>query len=295
MIINIPAKTFLLGEYSALIGGSAIILTTTPCFKLSWNPYKNFIDEKITYPPAKYLWKNSFLHNRGKISWNDPYKNNGGLGSSSAQFLGIYLIKCYLSSTLPSIKHLTKSYFKYIKIINKKQQTLYTSGYDLIAQTQKLCVYFNQKNKTLHNYNWPFKDLSFLLLHSNKKIKTHLHLKNITILKSFNVLSKITEFAKLAFIKKNSSMLIQSINQYQKKLEQFNLITDYTKEYINFFKKKFNILASKGCGALGADVILLIIPNSELKKQINYFRTNNWIILATNHNLNIKKPLIMYN
>ena len=30
----IPAKTFLLGEYVAIVGGAAIILTTTPGFEV---------------------------------------------------------------------------------------------------------------------------------------------------------------------------------------------------------------------------------------------------------------------
>ena len=32
---RIPAKTFLLGEYAAVAGESAIVLTTSPCFELS--------------------------------------------------------------------------------------------------------------------------------------------------------------------------------------------------------------------------------------------------------------------
>jgi mevalonate kinase len=34
-VVSIPGKTFLVGEYSVLVGGEALGLATAPCFKLS--------------------------------------------------------------------------------------------------------------------------------------------------------------------------------------------------------------------------------------------------------------------
>lgn len=90
----IPAKTFLLGEYAALAGASAILLTTYPCFELTLTSKNNQLSEIHPKSPAGVWWQQQHL-DHGLI-WNDPYTERGGLGASSAQFLASYLASCFL-------------------------------------------------------------------------------------------------------------------------------------------------------------------------------------------------------
>src|SRR4051812_39210067 len=103
---QIPAKTFLIGEYAALVGHSAILLTTTPCFELSLEPSeKNFIHPES---PAG-LWLKKQEANI-KLTWKDPYQGQGGLGASSAQFLSCYLATCYLQNKTVELEQLLQAY-----------------------------------------------------------------------------------------------------------------------------------------------------------------------------------------
>src|SRR3990167_4806167 len=94
---QIPAKTFLLGEYVALQGGPAMILTTTPCFEVGVGD----LEIQAIHPdsPAGLCWRDSGIP--GELFWYDPYEGIGGLGASSAAFLGAYL--CSVSNHQQSL------------------------------------------------------------------------------------------------------------------------------------------------------------------------------------------------
>lgn len=88
MIWRIPAKTFLLGEYAALAQGSAMLLTTNPCFEFGLcDQNKGFIHPDS---PAGQWLKLQALGD-SPTHWFDPYEARGGLGGSSAEFIGAYL------------------------------------------------------------------------------------------------------------------------------------------------------------------------------------------------------------
>ncbi len=90
----IPAKTFLLGEYAALAGQSAVLLTTSPCFELSLSKEAGLHGIHPDSPAGRW-WKENAQSEVG-LQWHDPYQGCGGLGASSAQFLGAYLASMYL-------------------------------------------------------------------------------------------------------------------------------------------------------------------------------------------------------
>ena len=60
MKLSIPSKTFLVGEYNVLFGGSAVLIATEPSFAIENNHI------------------------------NDPYNGNGGFGLSGAKFIASY-------------------------------------------------------------------------------------------------------------------------------------------------------------------------------------------------------------
>src|SRR4051794_40802652 len=123
---RIPAKTFLLGEYSALTGASAILITTSPSFELS------LVNEELLkniHPnsPAGQWWKGHQITSKG-LSWFDPYQDLGGLGASSAQFLGAYLASCSFLGVEPNKNALLKAYYEFAW----RGEGLKPSGYDLL-------------------------------------------------------------------------------------------------------------------------------------------------------------------
>ncbi|MGC1181331.1 hypothetical protein [Legionella sp.] len=277
----IPAKTFLLGEYAALAEASALILTTTPCFKLSLTLEKDLFG---IHPdsPAGLWWQQQGL-DKGLV-WEDPYAGRGGLGASSAQFLASYLASCFVQHKHPILDDMLSAYYQ----SSWTGKGLRPSGYDVIAQSQQGCVYINKKNKITQSYAWPFHDLSFFLLHTGIKLTTHHHLQESTLPQPIEYLSKLVDEAKQAFEQSNSQQLISSINRYHKQLVELNLVAHHSLMLIKQFKEYPEVLAIKGCGALGADVLLLMTSRTNAPSLSNKLKAENQI-LATENSLNFAK------
>lgn len=275
---QIPAKTFLLGEYAALVGESAIILTTTPAFSLTIANTSSSCFHPSS-PAGKY-----WLNTRASIQnllWDDPYFGLGGMGASSAQFIGAFLADNYLTNQAFDCQQLLTAYYQFAW----SGEGCRPSGYDVLAQTQHKCVYINQKNNLLECLDWPFDNLSFLLLRTGNKLATHQHLQDDSLSGDYSHLADIVNQAKTAFEHADGSLLINSINKYQQELTQLKLTTAATLEKINQLKKNRHLLAIKGCGALGADILLLVFPREELVRQTKKLTKEGWIVLANENNL----------
>jgi mevalonate kinase len=281
---QIPAKTFLVGEYAAIVGGAAIIITTSPAFELSIAAN----DVLSIHPdsPAGKFWAHSGLAQ--SIQWLDPYNGKGGLGASSAEFLGAYLAHCHLTQQEPNIEALLNAYHHF----SWNGEGLRPSGYDVIAQSQQQCVYINRQKNIIKQYEWSFSDISFLLVHSGQKLPTHHHLQKTKLPDAITEFSDAAEHAALAFEANNSDLLINAINSYHQLLCKHHLIAPHSLAQLNTLKLELPILAAKGCGALGADVLLLIIPTKELNTYTQTLTNKGWTILASNNNLYKEQVLI---
>lgn len=256
---DIPAKTFLVGEYAALTGGSALILCTTPCFT-----FRLTDDAQVKgihpHSPAGRLWQEKSKGKEG-IEWIDPYQGQGGLGASSAQFLGAYLATCYLSSSTPSLSDLLTSYHEY----SWQGIGVRPSGYDVLAQSQRTCVYLNQEQQHYELHAWPFEDIDFILVRTGHKLATHEHLCDLNVSSSrARELSLIADEAKMAFEIADSERLVRAIITYQQQLISYKLTLSSTINTLSTLAKNPLVLAAKGCGALGADVLLLIVKKEAL-------------------------------
>ncbi|ARG96637.1 mevalonate kinase family protein [Legionella micdadei] len=283
---RIPAKTFLLGEYAAIAGASAIILTTSPCFELSLTE-DNLMQGIHPDSPAGQWWAHHRLLSQG-VTWRDPYQGKGGLGASSAQFLGVYLASCRSLHVEPNQKALLDAYYQ----CAWRGEGLKPSGYDLLAQSQNRCVYINREQKLIKSYDWPFKEISFLLLHSGQKLATHYHLRNLNLPPTINQLSATVEIAQTAFEQENSEELVKAVNTYQQQLTNLHLVAPHSLEHIKSFISQPGVLAAKGCGALGADVLLLIVHSNCLKSKVKSLAAEGWTILATSDNLYTGRALM---
>lgn len=281
---TIPAKTFFLGEYAALAEASAIILTTNPCFELTLSSSTEHTTSKIhPQSPAGIWWEEhrSLRINRHLI-WEDPYQGCGGLGASSAQFLSTYLATCFIQETKPTLGHMLNAYYH----CAWQGKGIRPSGYDVLAQSQEGCVYINKQNKQIQSFNWPFKDLSLFLIHTGLKLATHHHLQNLSPLPhAIHELSALVDEAKQAFELVDSQKIIWAINCYHQKLAEFNLIAQHSLTLIDRLKAYAEIVAMKGCGALGADVLLIITLEKDALKLCEQLKKLNLNVLATEKNI----------
>lgn len=310
---QIPAKTFLLGEYIAIAGDPAIVLTTTPCFNLELRALINAGKNQGIHDeaPAARFWKERESVHRKifesgtiraagsdpslSLHFYDAYEEQGGLGASSAQFLAAYLASCHLIEEKPNLNDLQNAYYHYAW----NGEGLRPSAYDLLAQSQNRCVYITRNNTTttnnlMHSYDWSFSDISFVLLHSGQKMATHQHLQSATMpnFSSMLKLKTIVEGARVALERSDADLMINAIQSYQKELQSQSLTIQSSLEKLRNLKENKKILAAKGCGAMGSDIILLIVEMTELAEQVAYLSTKGWRVLATSQNLYKEKPLI---
>jgi len=282
----IPAKTFFLGEYVATLGKSAFILTTSPCFELSLvaKPGLNGIDPNS---PAGKFWLECNHKNAGLV-FSDPYQGIGGLGASSAQFLGAYFAHNYLKEKKVEVKELLDSYLHFAW----NGKGVRPSGYDLLAQSMQEVVYIANHGTISHQFNWPFKEVAFLLIHTGNKLATHHHLQSLELTNNLDKLGDLVDLAKKAFEEQDAKLIIKAVNQYHQELMLMNLVAEQSLKIISTFKEDPNILAVKGCGAMGADVILLLVEPKKLRVIQPKLAQFGFNILATSANLCIGNGLI---
>ncbi|MCL5272363.1 MAG: hypothetical protein M1486_03470 [Gammaproteobacteria bacterium] len=277
---QIPAKTFLLGEYSAVAERSAIILTTRPYFELSLTDKVSSTEEIHPQSPAGILWYKEKVQSKF-LCWKDPYQGRGGLGASSAQFLACYWAICHLNNIKPDLNSMLDLYYQ----SSWTGKGLRPSGYDVIAQSHQGCVYINKQKNLIKAFNWPFKELSFLIVHTGIKLATHHHLMETKLPAPIDYMSSLVDSAHHAFEQKNSTQLINAINDYHQILFDLNLVAPHSLDIISLIKKCPEVLAIKGCGALGADTILILTRQHDLVSMKKKLEAKNYLILATDHDI----------
>lgn len=273
---SIPAKTFLLGEYAVLKEGPALILTTTPCFQVSLTEEPGLQGIHPESPAGRY-WAD--MGREDGLSFNDPFQGIGGMGASSAQFIGAYLAT-HETTFSPDRGALLDAYFKYAW----NGEGLKPSGYDVLAQSSLGCVYINKANKILETYLWPFPDLDFILIHTGQKLATHNHLQTVSLPSDMTDLSQIVEHGREALKTANSEHIIKAVNHYAHALQAYDLVAEHTKKLLNELSVQPEILAAKGCGALGSDVIFLLVAKDARDCVYNYLIAKGIRILATADN-----------
>jgi mevalonate kinase len=273
---SIPAKTFLMGEYAALDGKSALLLTTNPCFELRTctEPGLHGIHP---HSPAGRWWTQAGLNNVGFI-WHDPYQGLGGMGASTAQFLTVYQAVAHLRAQSINSQTLLNDYWAMVTSPNG----IRPSGYDLLAQQQQGCVFLNREQENAAQYTWPFSDLGFILVHTQKKLATHEHLQTLVLNTVTEQLSALVDHAHHAFISGSSYHLVETVKAYHQLLVKQHWVATHTLNCIQRLYQETDALAIKGCGAMGADVILLLVKQHQLNEQVLRLKRGGWYILATN-------------
>ncbi len=254
---QIPAKTFLIGEYLALDAGPAILLTTKPCFELSLVS-EGSLPFHPQSPAGRFCRDHQLEH---RLIWHDPYHGLGGLGASSAEFIGSFYAHCELTKRSFNREALLDAYWTYAWSNQGKKP----SGYDVIAQTLHDCVMIHQAENDVRTCAWPFEDIGFVLVHTRHKLATHEHLKAVSFKHDQTaILHQIAQKAWMAFEAISSHALITAVNEYHSALQSMNLVASTTVSLIDELSLALKPLAIKGCGALGADVVLMIMDRSRI-------------------------------
>lgn len=262
-MIRIPSKSFLVGEYAVLSGGPGAVLVTEPMFQLTTMLESNDEGQKAfdpNSPAGKYIQAHPELTH---MNWHlqDPHDSKGGFGASTAAYGAVFQYHHQLDPTSIDI-HIAK------EIIDEYQHYAYMgegpkpSGADLIAQILgKHCI-FHREADLLTTFEWPFEQWAFELKHTGYKLPTHEHLFQ----SRYQPDRALIQWAGAccdAILNRDPSAFVHSLERFVQRQIELGLVTEHSQQLIKTINQKTinqspNVIIAKGCGAMGADVILTI-------------------------------------
>lgn len=273
--ISFPGKTFLIGEYAVLEKAPAILVNTKPRFYFSitkGNCTNYFHPES---PAGQWLKKYPQISESYCIESWDPYYGEGGFGLSSAQFNLVYLLDGFLKGELPEKIDLFKMWKAYRSLEFSGQKP---SGADIISQWMgDLCVFVPEPFKT-HSVKWPFPDLDFFLIRTGVKLNTWEHLNQIQTGKHFSHLSVLAKQGVTYVENSDTENFVSILKEYADCLEQENLVHEKTQNFLNELKKIKQIITTKGCGALGAEVVVVFFHPKDKETVINILNQSSFLL-----------------
>lgn len=270
ILLNIPAKSFLAGEYLALQGMGALVFCSQPGFAFEIQKKSQTENPFHAESPAGRLWLR-------EKKWIVNYKfiflagaDLKGWGTSTAEFIAVHALLQMKDSLWVEEQRFFDLHWMlrdYQEIARDKSAIFPPSGADLVAQVNGGLTLFERQSGKIQKFAWPFHDISFVLLPTGRKLKTHEHLSALGQM-SVDNLKHIFEMLKLSLQTVNQQLFVQSIQEYGAELKQLNLLSKNSELDLDSYTQDY-ILAKKGCGAMGEDVLLLVI-----KKQAEFHFKN---------------------
>lgn len=274
---SIPGKAFLAGEYLALKGGPALTAAVGPRFRLD---VKSATSENLKNPfhansPAGKFWnQNQTFFKNYEVHFVDSHNGMGGWGGSTAEFALLYSFYDWAQNLREDFNE-EENDFDLKKMLNDYQNfsdgggVFRPSGADLIGQMSGELTYFDRELGKVESFAWPFSDsenaIGFILARSGVKLSTHEHLKELKEFSSENLARQMDKVYS-GLSKRNSEYFLEGVRGYAVELERLNFVAPQTLKILRQLESPI-ILAKKGCGALGADVVCVFF-NEKNRSQV---------------------------
>lgn len=343
LVLSVPSKTYLTGEYAVLAGGSAIVLNTGPRFELRANYGRKAkaADEKAAAgnneshahsaiigeaqvtgipeqaPAMSWLKQREPLLRNWHLEFHDPHAARGGFGASGAQFVLVHAFTSLLQMNLESamigvalatdnqveiIHSATKIETNALEAVIAKIDTAimlldpkdvwndyqvfstHGSGADLLAQMEGHVSLVNMLKCEATSQGWPYKTMGFAIVRTGEKIPTHEHLaslksENLQALKE-PALDAVTAFGLTTDIE-----FAKRVKSYGLALRELGYQAPKTLELLEPIEAQDWCMAAKGCGAFGADTLLVLFRAVEREEALKYFKNKNLEVVATDKSI----------
>lgn len=281
--LSAPSKTFLVGEYIALHGAPTLILNTLPRFQLTVIPGTSSLADWARYPGVqRLLSQHPSILNRYQFSFADPHLEQGGLGASSAAFALIYAALQWLQTGQLDLHWQT--WLAAYQACHATKTGYSPSGADFIGQLHGQMTYFHHQQQHLTTLDWPFPDLQFCILRTGVKIPTDQHLQR-PLQFPLDELKTIAEQAYQGVRRAEKTRLISAINAYSACLSRCQLVHPNTQDLLAEVAAIPGVKAAKGCGALGADTLLILFEKNQEQELSRWLRHNHKVCVANTAHL----------
>jgi len=246
----LPGKTFLLGEYAILEGGEALLLGHGPGFSAE---LKAGAARHVFHPnsPAG-LW----IAGQAAVpalEFTDHFQGVGGFGGSGAEFLAAF-------AAVHGVPETVKERINFAWAAWDASRDFPGSGADILTQafgvnfSEPFCLGIDIPGRRLESFTPNF-GATLSLFHTGKKLATHSHLENLPKIPS-EALTHLVWDGQEALRSSSLKNFAAALNTYAAILSDLKLVAPHTAEALSTLPP--GILAAKGCGAMGADVIAVL-------------------------------------
>lgn len=273
--VSAPSKTFLVGEYVALQGGPTLILTTAPRFELriaacssTTTPIKVHGISAVS-PAGQFLRQTSDDWHGLELNFYDPYQGQGGFGASTAQ-LGMVMAFAKWRKQHQISTDAETLIQTYQNLVWNGEGTP-PSGADLVAQWYGGACFFHRERQEWVKLSWSFPDIQWALIHTGQKLATHHHLRQLPKIDIVPLAAFAAQAIK-GLQAGNQTEFITAIRDYGCALQQQQLVASHTLQLLARLQQRPEVLAAKGCGAMGSDVVLALIPKTQRTNLENWLR-----------------------
>ena len=266
-VLSAPGKTFLVGEYLALVGGPSVLVSTKPRFQLIADLIQE--GEEATLPassafaPASPAGRFLSRHERDfrdyRLRFEDPHGGAGGLGASIAQWALLYALK-YGVQDQPDWSSILEEY----RQCAWSGEGVAPSGADVVAQIHGGITCFDGREFRARSLEWNFPNLSFTLVRTGVKLATHEHLKRHQAAPQEILRACVNEMIN-ALETKNEELAVGAVARNAAALLESGRTAGHTLEILNGLHKEPWVRGAKGCGAMGADIVLVLHDLSSTK------------------------------
>jgi mevalonate kinase len=236
-------------------------------------------------PAGLWLAKYPELLRSYRISFSDPHEGRGGLGASTAQFAGAWAFSKGLRQGFQSALASDESgganadgrikldEFNWTQLLRDYRSVAWNgeglppSGADLVTQLVGGVTWFDGVAHRVRSFEWAFPQLEFTLIRTGKKLATHEHLRaagSHSQAALHEALRPAVELARTAIESCNEQNLVEAVSRAASALRNAGLAAPGTLELLERLGSVPGLVrAAKGCGAMGADVVLVVHDRSE--------------------------------
>lgn len=286
--LQVPSKTFILGEYAVLEGGLCLGAATTPIFEMAVTSSEK--NHRVLHsihpesPAGNFLSEHQEAFKNLNIQFVDPLSGLGGFGASTAQYLGLWAFREMVLKERSrddllqanSIKEMIHEYRNY----SSRKQGRAPSGADVVMQLCGGLTWIDTSSWEVQELSWPWPELTGFFISTGNKLATHSHLQDLS---DFNPseLFRILHQARSEFKSEDADLWLESVKYYSQALEMLGLVAPETRSLLNLMSELPGVKACKGCGAMGADVIFVVVNSTEVEAVNKYALKNKLKIIAS--------------
>lgn len=264
LVFSVPGKTFLAGEYLALEGGPCLLAMTEPRFELEVSEGQGRLQGIPEGSPAsQFIQRHSSFFSKLDLHFRDPHQGAGGWGASTAQYLSVFTLWSWgQASNLEAHSELDTRLLlsEYLKDAWNGEGRA-PSGADLIGQFKGGLTFFEKSTGMIAQEAWPFEKYEGFLIKTGVKVATHEHLRQMQTLDTAPLKTIMAEIRQ-AWRAADADQFGEALSAYGKALAKQGLVTERTLNLLHDLFWMNGVKGAKGCGAMGADVVFVMIEKS---------------------------------